>query len=83
MSQVSFVPTHAFFPAIISGCLLILTCVCVCIYTCLYTQWNEKSEIMPFVATWIYPEIIILSEVREKEKYWVISLICGIYKIKQ
>jgi len=38
---------------------------------------------MPFVATWIYPEIIILSEVREKEKYWVISLICGIYKIIQ
>ena len=38
---------------------------------------------MPFVATWIYPEIIILSEVKEKEKYWVISLICGIYKIIQ
>ena len=44
--------------------------VCVCVYVyihiCVYTQWNEKSEIMPLVATWIYPEIIILSEVRKR-----------------
>ena len=35
---------------------------------------------MPFVATWI--EIIVLSEVSqtEKDKYHMISLLCGILK---
>ena len=35
---------------------------------------------MPFAATWVDPDIIILSEVteREKDKYHVILLICGI-----
>ena len=35
---------------------------------------------MSFAATWMYPEIIILSEVsqKEKDKYHMISLICGI-----
>ena len=39
-----------------------------------------KSEIKPFAATWMDLEIIILSEVRqtEKDKYHIISLICGI-----
>ena len=34
---------------------------------------RKKIKIMPFVATWIQPEILILSEVRDK--YHVISLI--------
>ena len=40
----------------------------------------KKKEIMPFAATWMEPEIIILSEVsqKEKDKYHMISLICGI-----
>ena len=40
----------------------------------------KKNEIMPFVATWVDPEIIILSEVSQtgKNKYHMISLICGI-----
>ena len=35
---------------------------------------------MPFAATWMDVEIIILSEVTQKEKdeYHMISLICGI-----
>ena len=36
--------------------------------------------IMPFAATWMDPEILRLSEVsqKEKDKYHVLSLICGI-----
>ena len=39
-----------------------------------------KGEIMPFAATWIDVQIIILREVSqmEKEKYHMISLICDI-----
>ena len=40
----------------------------------------KKNEIMLFAATWMDLGIIILSEVSqtEKDKYHVISLICGI-----
>ena len=40
----------------------------------------KKNEIMPFAATWMELEIIILSESSqtEKDKYHMISLICGI-----
>ena len=38
---------------------------------------------MPFAARWMDLEIIISSEVRqvEKDKYYIILLICGIKKI--
>ena len=41
---------------------------------------NKKNEIMPFAATRMDLEIVILSEASqtEKEKYHMISLICGI-----
>ena len=43
-----------------------------------YYSAIKENEIMPFSATWIDEEIIILSEESEKEKYHMISLTCGI-----
>ena len=50
------------------------------IYTMEYYSAIRKNEIMPFAATWMQLEIIIVSEVnqKEKDKYHIISLICGI-----
>ena len=46
---------------------------------------HKKNKIMPFAATWMDLEIIILSEVShiKKGKYHVISHICGILKMIQ
>ena len=40
---------------------------------------HKKNKITPVVATWMQLEIIILSEgsQKEKDKYHMISLICG------
>ena len=40
----------------------------------------KKNEILPFSATWMDLENIMLSEISqtEKDKYHMISLICGI-----
>ena len=50
------------------------------IYTMEYYTAIKKNEIIPFAATWMDLEIIILSEVRqtEKDKYHMISFTCGI-----
>ena len=50
------------------------------LYTMEYYSAIKKNDIMPFAATWMDLEIIILSEVSqtEKEKYHMISLICEI-----
>ena len=50
------------------------------VYTMEYYSAIKKNEIMPFAATWMDLEIIILSEVNqtEKDKYHMILLICGI-----
>ena len=37
-------------------------------YTMEYHSVIKKNKIMPFVATWMDPEIIILSEVSQEEK---------------
>ena len=50
------------------------------IYTMAYYSAIKKNEIMPFAATQMDLESVTLSEVSqtEKEKYCMISLICGI-----
>ena len=49
------------------------------IYTMEYYSAIKKNKIMPFAATWMKLQIIILSEVsqKEKDKYHMISLICS------
>ena len=51
-----------------------------CIYTMNYYSFIKKNEIMPFAATRMDLEIIVLSEINQKEndKYCIISLTCGI-----
>ena len=50
-----------------------------------YYSAIRKNKILPFVETWIGLEGIMLSEISptEKDKYWMISLICGILNIQQ
>ena len=50
------------------------------IYIVEYYLTIKMNEIIPFVATWINLEIIILSEVsqKEKDKYHMTSFTCGI-----
>ena len=45
-----------------------------------YYSAIKKNEIMPFAATWMDLESVILSEISQikKEKYCMTSLICGI-----
>ena len=43
-----------------------------------------KNEIMPFTAAYMDLKMLILREVKsEKDKYPVISLICGIFEMMQ
>ena len=50
------------------------------IYTREYYPAVKKNETMPCAATWMQPEMLMLSEAKpkEKDKYHMISLICGI-----
>ena len=45
-----------------------------------YYSVIKKNEMLPFKATWMDLEGIMLSEISqtEKDKYCIISIICGI-----
>lgn len=55
------------------------------IHTMGYYSAIKKNEILPLVTTWMDLENIPLSAISqtEKEKYHVISLLCGILKANQ
>ena len=50
------------------------------IHTVEYYSAIKKNEILPFATTWVHLEGIMLSEISqtEKDKYYMISIICGI-----
>ena len=50
------------------------------IYNGILLSHNKKNEILLFGATWMNLEAIMLCEISqtEKDKYHIISLICGI-----
>ena len=50
------------------------------VYTMEYSSAIKMNKIMPFAATWMELETLILSEVsqKKKDKYHMISLISGI-----
>ena len=50
------------------------------IYTMEYYSAIKRKQILPFTTTWMELEGIMLSEIcqMEKDKYQMISLICGV-----
>ena len=56
----------------------IYVCVCVYIYIMEYYSAEKMNEILPFVATYMDLEGIMLSNVNptEKVKYYAIPLLC-------
>ena len=56
-----------------------------CINTLEYYSAMKEKEILPFAATWMKLDIIILNELsqKEKDKYYIISLTYGIWKMTQ
>ena len=61
-------------------CVCVYVCVCVCVCVMEYYLAIKKNEKLPFAATWMDLDIIILREVSqtEKDKDHMISLICRI-----
>jgi len=60
----------------------LFVCVCIPLHTYIVEYYSaiKKNGKMTFAATWMDPEIIILSEISQadKDKYHMISLLCGI-----
>ena len=48
-----------------------------------YYSAIKRNKIKLFAATWMQAEIIILNEVSQKDKYHIISLLCGISNMAQ
>ena len=48
------------------------------IYTMEYYSAIKRNKILPTAEMWINPETVIQSEVSQREKYHIISFICGI-----
>lgn len=50
-----------------------------------YYSAIKKDELLPFATTWVELECIIISKIShpEKDKYYIISLICRIEGTKQ
>ena len=48
------------------------------VYTMEYYSAVKKNKVMPFAATWMQLETIILSEVSQTNTIFVIILICEI-----
>ena len=48
------------------------------IYKMEYYSAIKRNKIMPFAATWMELEMIILSELSQRDKHCMTSLICGI-----
>ena len=44
---------------------------------------HQKEQSMPFTATWMELENILLSEISQSDRYHMISLICEIKETKQ
>ena len=55
------------------------------VYIMDYYSALRNNEISPFAITWMDLECIMLNEMSqsEKDKYHMISLICGTWKTKQ
>ena len=60
-------------------CVYTCVCMCVCTHTQEYYSVIKENEILPLAITWMDFESIILSEIKsEKDKYCMLSFICGI-----
>ena len=55
-------------------------CMCVCVvwFICVMEYDSAIKNEMPFAATWMDPELVIISKIRQEEidKYYIISLMC-------
>ena len=67
-----------------------VVCVCVYTYTPIHTYIHiykmeyysatKRNKFLPFATTWLDLAGIMLSEISQTDKYFMISLICGIKK---
>ena len=60
-----------------------IVCVCVYVYIMRYYSAIRKSEIMPFAATWMDLEIIILSEVSQRQISYATAYMWNLKKMIQ